>query len=387
MERGLQGHYKTTTVAGDAAEAFIPLPLPPSPSIQWSKTLRSKYDQALLMTGKLDGVSDLIPNVSIFIYMYIRKEAVLSSQIEGTQSSLSNLLLYELDEKPGVPIDDVEEVSHYVSAMEYGLKRIKEGFPVSLRLLREIHEVLLSQARGSNKNPGEFRRSQNWIGGTKPSEAIYVPPPHHHVQDLLNNLELFLHDQPESTPILVKCALAHIQFETIHPFLDGNGRLGRLLITLLLCSEGVLQSPTLYLSLYFKTHRQRYYELLNEIRLNGDWEKWLEFFADAVIDTAQQAVDTSRRIMKLIAEDKERIAELGRVSGSTIQVYEVLTQKPISSTLTIGEAVDLSPATINKCLNQLEMLGMIEEITGRKRDRVYAYSQYIKVMSEGITVS
>ena len=306
MKRELQGQYVTISTVGEHAKAFIPNPLPPVPAIDLSPELSEKFDLALLNLGRLDSVSVLLPDTSLFLYMYVRKEAVLSSMIEGTQSSLSDLLIYESEQQPGVPLDDVQEVSNYVAALNFGLKRLTEGFPLSLRLIKEIHDVLLSGGRGKEKEPGEFRRSQNWIGGTRPGNAVFVPPPADHVQECMGKLELFLHDQPVKTPVLLKAALAHIQFETIHPFLDGNGRLGRLMITLLLCSQKVLKEPMLYLSLYLKTHRDRYYELLTQVRHTGDWESWLDFFADAVIETAKQAVDTAKQLMKLSDLDEEK---------------------------------------------------------------------------------
>jgi len=227
--------------------------------------------------GRLDGMTLLLPDASLFLYFYVRKEALLSSQIEGTQSSFNDLLLYESDETPGVPLDDVREVSNYVAAMDHGLSRLRGGFPLSLRLIREIHEILLSKGRGSDKGPGEFRRTQNWVGGTRPGTANFVPPPPESLMDCLGALEKFLHNDPVPTPLLIKAALAHVQFETIHPFLDGNGRLGRLLITFLLCAEGALTEPILYLSLYFKTHRSQYYDWLQKVRIDGDWEGWLGF--------------------------------------------------------------------------------------------------------------
>ncbi|MBD3343813.1 MAG: Fic family protein, partial [Chitinivibrionales bacterium] len=296
MKRNLQGHYKTISTVGEKAQAFIPAPLPPSPSIDWAPQLREKFDQAHVALGRLDSVSRLLPDTSLFLYMYVRKEAVLSSMIEGTQSSLSDLLLFEMDEVPGVPTDDVQEVSNYVAALYHGLELLKKGFPLSLRLIREIHGVLLSKGRGSKHTPGEFRKSQNWIGGTRPGNAAFVPPPADYLMVCLGKFELFLHDQPQPTPVLLKAALAHVQFETIHPFLDGNGRLGRLLITLLLCEQKILGQPMLYLSLYFKTHRRYYYELLNNVRVHGDWEAWLDFFAEAVIITANQAVGTAQQL-------------------------------------------------------------------------------------------
>jgi len=383
MNRNLQGHYITISNIGEKAQAFVPAPLPPAPPIEWSSVLREKFDQALLALGRLDSVSVLLPDTSLFLYMYVRKEAVLSSMIEGTQSSLSDLLLFEFEHQPGVPLSDVQEVSNYVAALNHGLKRLGENFPLSLRLLKEIHSVLLSKGRGKECDPGEFRRSQNWIGGSRPGNAAFVPPPPEHLQECMGKLELFLHDQPEKTPILVKAALAHVQFETIHPFLDGNGRLGRLMITLLLCSEKVLKEPMLYLSLYFKTHRQRYYELLNEVRLTGDWEAWLDFFADAIIHTATQAVETAQQLMKLSDKDGLSINGLKRISGSAHLIHKAMLECPIASPNWIQEKTQLSAATVNACLRELENLGIVKEITGRKRNRLYSYLEYIRIMNEG----
>jgi Fic family protein len=278
------GRYEVRHVMGESVRAYVPSALPPVPAIDMTPRLQALLERATLALGRLDGLSTLLPDVSLFIYMYIRKEALLSSQIEGTQSSLTDLLLYENAAVPGVPLDDVQEVSRYVAAMTHGLNRLREDFPLSLRLIREIHEVLMRDARGGDKLPGEFRRSQNWLGGTRPGNAVFVPPPHETVLDLMSNLESFLYN--EDTPTLVKAALAHVQFETIHPFLDGNGRTGRLLITFLMCADGMLGAPTLYLSLYFKTHRARYYDLLQRVRLEGAWEEWLEFFLEGVAETA-----------------------------------------------------------------------------------------------------
>lgn len=383
MNRNLQGHYITISTVSEKVQAFIPAQLPPTPSIEWSSELREKFDQALLALGRLDSVSMLLPDTSLFLYMYVRKEAVLSSMIEGTQSSLSDLLLFEFEHQPGVPLDDVQEVSNYVAALSHGLKRLREDFPLSLRLLKEIHSVLLAKGRGKECHPGEFRRSQNWIGGTRPGTAVFVPPPPEYVQECMGKLELFIHDQPEKTPVLIKAALTHVQFETIHPFLDGNGRLGRLLITLLLCSEKVLKEPMLYLSLYFKTHRQRYYELLNEVRVTGDWEAWLDFFADAVIHTATQAVKTAQELMKLSAADGQRISALKRISGSAHLIHKAMLERPMASPNWIQEKIRLSPATVNACLRELEQLGIVKEVTGQKRNRLYSYVKYIQIMNEG----
>ena len=383
MQRELQGHYAKVSTVGESVLAFVPAPLPPDPSIDWTPELRSKFDKALLALGRLDSVSRLLPDTSLFLYMYVRKEAVLSSMIEGTQSSLSDLLLFELDQEPGVPLNDVLEVSNYVRALHYGLKRLAEGFPLSLRLIREVHGILLTKGRGSNQTPGEFRKSQNWIGGTRPGNAAFVPPPPEKVMECMGKLELFLHDKPEPTPILLKVALAHVQFETIHPFLDGNGRLGRLLITLLLCEQEVLQQPMLYLSLYFKTHSQYYYELLNNVRLTGDWEAWLDFFAEAVIVTATQAVETAQQLLDLANKDRANIIELGRAAASIVQVHRVLIEHPIATSGLIVEKTGITHATVNKALEHLVRLGIVTELTKQKRNRLFSYSRYFDIMNRG----
>lgn len=383
MKRELQGRYVTISTVGEQAQAFVPAPLPPRPPIDWTPELRSKFDQALLALGRLDSVSTLLPDTSLFLYMYVRKEAVLSSMIEGTQSSLSDLLLFELDQKPGVPLDDVREVSNYVAALDHGLRLLEEGLPLSLRLFREIHGVLLTKGRGSNQTPGEYRRSQNWIGGTRPGNAAFVPPPAEEVLECMSKLELFLHDQPEPTPVLLKAALAHVQFETIHPFLDGNGRLGRLLIALLLCEQKVLREPMLYLSLYFKTHRQYYYELLNNVRMTGDWEAWLDFFAEAVIVTATQAVETAQQLLDLSNQDRDKISGLGRAASSTLQVHRALMEHPIATSGSLVEKTGITPATVNKALGHLEQLGIVKELTAQKRNRLFSYAGYIEIMSRG----
>lgn len=383
MKRELQGRYVIISTVGEKAQAFVPSNLPPRPPIDWTPELRNKFDQALLALGRLDSVSTLLPDTSLFLYMYVRKEAVLSSMIEGTQSSLSDLLLYELDQEPGVPLDDVREVSNYVAALDHGLRLLEGGLPLSLRLLREIHGVLLTKGRGSGLTPGEFRRSQNWIGGTRPGNAAFVPPPAEDVLECMSRLELFLHDQPEPTPVLLKAALAHVQFETIHPFLDGNGRLGRLLITLLLCEQHVLRQPMLYLSLYFKAHRQYYYELLNTVRQTGDWEAWLDFFAEAVIVTATQAVETAQQLLDLTNRDRDRIMDIGRASASTLQIHRALMEHPIATSKSLVEKTGLTTATVNKSLAHLEQLGIVKELTDRKRNRLFSYADYIEIMSLG----
>lgn len=383
MNRELQGEYITVSTVGEKVKAFVPKPLPPAPPIDWSPGLRDRFDQALMALGRLDSVSRLIPDTSLLLYMYVRKEAVLSSMIEGTQSSLSDLLLFELDEEPGVPFDDVREVSNYVNALNHGLERLHGGFPLSLRLLKEIHAILLSKGRGSDRTPGEFRRSQNWIGGTRPGNAYFVPPPPKKVLDCLGKLELFLHDQPTKTPALLKAALAHVQFETIHPFLDGNGRLGRLLITLILCEHKALHEPMLYLSLYFKTHRSFYYDLLNKVRLTGDWEAWLDFFAEAVIETANQAVDTAQQVIQLADKDRELIGSLGRAAESAQKIQKAMLERPLATSGWLVEKTGLTAATVNKALTNLERLSIVKELTSQKRNRLFGYEKYIEIMNQG----
>lgn len=383
MERGLQGHYVRCSTSPEPFQAFIPSPLPPNPELVLDTDLCDWLERANRALGRLDGIATLLPETSLFLYLYVRKEAVLSSQIEGTQSSFSDLLLYETDEAPGVPLDDVREVSHYVAALDYGLKRLKEGFPLSLRLIREIHGVLLSQGRGSEKSPGEFRASQNWINGTRPGNAQYVPPPQENLMDCLGTLETFMHDQPVRTPTLIKAALAHVQFETIHPFLDGNGRLGRLLITFLLCSEGALSEPLLYLSLYFKTHRQQYYDLLQQVRLKGNWEQWLQFFLEGVVTTAEQASSSAKNILNLFESDRRRIEGTGRGAGSALQVHYMMRKKPIFSIHHLSSQLELTRPTIAAAISGLTALGIVEELTGRQRDRMFVYRDYLNLLNEG----
>jgi Fic family protein len=383
MKRSLQGKYITVSTVGETAKAFLPSPLPPVPDIEWTATLRKKFEQAHLALGRLDSIANLLPDTHLFLYMYIRKEAVLSSMIEGTQSSLSDLLMYELEQQPGAPIDDVQEVSNYVAALNHGIQRLEDDFPLSIRLLKEIHSILLSGSRGSHQQPGEIRQSQNWIGGTRPGNAVYVPPPAEQLADALSALEKFIHNRPVETSSVLKSALVHVQFESIHPFLDGNGRLGRLLITLILVSEGILQQPMLYLSLYFKTHRQTYYQLLNEVRLNGDWESWLGFFTDAIEYTANAAVDTAKQLMQLTQSDTENLQQQGRSSNTLIKLHQALLQKPIATAAWLEKSTELAPATIQSGLQKLEELKLIEELTGKQRDRVYAYKAYIAILNQG----
>ncbi len=385
MQRGEIGRYEVTSIGGERVRAFVPEPLPPNPTLVLDGPLQQALESAVLALGRLDGVSTLLPDEALFLYAYVRKEAVLSSQIEGTQSSLSDLLLFELDEAPGVPFDDVVEVSNYVAALEYGLYRLRENFPLSNRLLREIHGVLLSHGRGSGKTPGEFRRSQNWIGGTRPGNAVFVPPPHTAVPDCMATFERFLHGDGDELPVLLRAGLAHVQFETIHPFLDGNGRVGRLLVTLLLWHAGVLRQPLLYLSLYFKQNRATYYELLDQVRQTGDWEAWLAFFLEGVRQTATGAVSTAQRLSLMFQDDHNRIETTeGRRAGSVLRIHDALKARPILSLSAACRSTQLSFPTASTAMELLVKRGVAREITGKRRGRVFAYDGYLAILNEGL---
>jgi len=372
-------------LGGEVVKAFVPRPLPPVPELSIDAELREELDRAHLALGRLDSVSSLLPDPTLFLYAYVRKEAVLSSQIEGTQSSLSDLLLFEIEGAPGIPFDDVREVSNYVRALEHGVKRVRGGFPLSNRLLREVHGQLLAKGRGSRQRPGEFRTSQNWIGGPRPGLARFVPPPPERVNECMAALETFLHDQPVRTPTLLKAALAHVQFETIHPFLDGNGRVGRLLITLLLAAEGVLKEPLLYLSLYLKANREAYYEHLQRVRTDGEWEAWLAFFVRGVRQTAEEAVATAQRLARLFQEDRERIAKLGRGAGSALRVHDAFLAHPIQTVKSIEKRTGLTIPTVIAALASLAKVRLVRELTGKRRNRVFAYDPYVKILDEGTT--
>lgn len=374
------GRYIRSSVGGETVRAFVPPPLPPRPPLRMD-TLQQPLERANQAVGRLDGLASALPNLDLFIYAYVRREAVLSSQIEGTQSSLSDLLLFENHEAPGVPLEDVQEVSNYVAALRHGLKRLRSGFPLSLRLLREIHQVLLAKGRGAEKQPGEFRRTQNWIGGTRPGNAVFVPPPPELLLDCMGQLELFLHKAKE--PVLIQAGLAHVQFEAIHPFLDGNGRLGRLLITCLLCSTGALQEPILYLSLYFKKHRRLYYELLNRVRSEGAWEDWLEFFLTGVKETSEQAVVAARRIAALLRADGFKVKALGRAASSAGMVHQYAQRNPIFSIASAAEKTGLTFPTASSAVQHLRGLGILHEITKKQRRRLFVYRAYLRILNEG----
>lgn len=379
---GRLGQYRQIQSVGESYRAFVPPDLPPSPPLLLDQLypLLERASQAL---GRLDGIVSILPNIHLFLYQYVRKEALLSSQIEGTQSSFSDLLIYENEEAPGIPLDDVVEVSAYVSAIQHGLERLRSGFPLSLRLIKEIHAVLLKTGRGQDKQPGEFRTSQNWIGGTRPGNALYVPPPASEVISCLDALEKFIHKENIIFPVLVRAGLVHVQFESIHPFLDGNGRVGRLLITLMLCDAGLLKEPSLYLSLYFKTHREDYYRLLQEVRETGNWEAWMEFFLLGVEETATSAVDAANRLLQLFEEDQDRIERLGRAAPNILRLHQLLQARPVVNVQYASQELSLTQATVIKCLGRLEELGVVREITGRQRNRFYAYNAYLQILSEG----
>ncbi|MCZ2151993.1 MAG: Fic family protein [Bryobacterales bacterium] len=376
------GRYIQKSYGDETVKAFVPPPLPPKPAVSL-EPLQHLLEQANQSLGRLDGLASVLPDLHLLLYTYVRKEAVLSSQIEGTQSSLSDLLLFENDEAPGVPLADVQEVSNYVAALNHGLDRLRGGFPLSLRLIREIHQVLLSKGRGCEKQPGEFRTSQNWIGGTRPGTATFVPPPPELVLDCMDDFEKFLHQDYPGIPLLVKAGLAHVQFETIHPFLDGNGRLGRLLITFLLCAADVLREPILYLSLYFKQNRTAYYELLNRVRTKGEWEAWLDFFLTGVRDTSEQAAAAARRILAVFEDHRRKIEALGRPAASVLRVFEHMRRNPIVSIPAAAKEIGISTPTVAKSLEHMQKLGMLREATGRQRHRIFVYDAYLAILAEG----
>ncbi|QRI90159.1 Fic family protein [Delftia lacustris] len=375
------GRFIETSAAGEKVRAFVPPPLPPEPAID-VLALLEKLSLAERALGRLDGITMLLPRQELFLYMYVRKEAVLSSQIEGTQSTLSDLLRFEAEAQAGQPIDDIREVSNYVDAMMYGLERLRD-LPLSLRLIREMHGRLLQSGRGGTKSPGEFRRSQNWIGGTRPGNALFVPPPVNELGPCLDAFERFMHEDASRLPALIKAGLLHVQFETLHPFLDGNGRIGRLLVTLYLCINGVLNKPLLYLSLFLKTHRAEYYRLLQEVRENGNWEAWLDFFLTGVAQTANQAFEAATHIVDLFRQDRERIATEGERASSTLRIHDLFQLNPFLTSNQLVRQTGLSSPTVNTALADLQRLGIIEEVTGRKRGRVFSYRRYLSVLNEG----
>ena len=382
MKRDIQGTLVKCSLTSESYYAFVPNSLPPKPDIDLSEVsmLLEKANQAI---GELNGVVESSIDSSVLNYMYVRKEAVLSSQIEGTQSTLDDLLKYESEQTQGIPVDDASEVSSYVASLNYGLERIKDGFPLSLRLIREIHGILLANTRGKTKLPGEFRTSQNWIGGTRPGNARFVPVPPDRLMSVLGDLEMFMNDD-DQIPNLIKAALIHVQFETIHPFLDGNGRLGRLLITFFLCVKGVLNSPFLYLSLFFKKNRSLYYDALNSVRKDGDWENWIKFFLEGVIETAHDAKSTLIAIQNIFSVDIEKIKTLKRATDSALKVFAVFQKKPILTVAEIVKAIGGTKPTVIKSLNHLIDLGVIENNSEKKWGQMYTYKRYTDLLSADV---
>jgi Fic family protein len=370
-------------------DAFVPSPLPPVPPLDVGAELQRLQADAMLELGRLDGLTSRLPDPDHFLFAFARKEAVLSSQIEGTQSSLSDLMLFERGAVPEVPADDVKEAVNYVIALNHGLSRLRGGVPISLRVIREMHEILLRGARGGSTGAGDFRRVPNWIGGTDPSSARYVPPPPNLVPDAMDALEGFLHGDPEAFPILLRAGMAHAQFEAIHPFLDGNGRVGRLLVTMMLTAETadglqpVLGHPLLYLSLYLKRNRTEYYNRLLAVTDQGDWEGWLSFFLKGVISVARSTIDTTRRVLALLDEDRERIASLGRGGGSALRVLEMFSREVVLRIPEVVAALGMTEPTASKAVRILEAEGILTEVTGMKRNRVFAYRDFLKILNEG----
>ena len=375
------GAYVATSAGGERVRAFVPAPLPPVPPLDLPP-LMSLHERAAIAAGRLDAVAAIPPSAPDFLSMYMRKEALLSSQIEGAQSTLSDLLLLENGVAPPVEPDDIAEVSNCVAAIAHGIERIRGGFPLSLRLIREMHGIILRSERGAMKRPGEFRRSQNWIGGARPSTARFVPPPPERLDACLNALERFLHTDDAAMPPLIRAGLAHVQFETVHPFLDGNGRVGRALITLMLVEAGVLREPSLYLSLFLKSRRPDYYRLLHEVRL-GAWEGWMEFFLTGVAETAEQAVETARGLMAMFEEHRQRIATLGRAAPSALRALEVMQARPMVTIQTLADELGASFPTASGALEKLAELGIVHETTGRQRNRTYVHSEYLALLDRG----
>ncbi len=374
------GTYKNCSIGGNLPyRAFLPPPLPPNPPVGLDK-FYPLIDKANAAIGRLDGISSILPDTAIFLFFYVRKEAVLSSQIEGTQSSLSDLLRYENNETADITIDDVTEVSCYINAMDYGIDHLKT-LPLSLRLIREIHARLMNNARGGDKSPGEFRKSQNWIGGADPARARFVPPPPEDLMPCLDAFEKFLHDDTIQMPSLIRAAIAHVQFETIHPFLDGNGRLGRLLISFILCTEGLMSDPLLYLSLYFKTNRQAYYDHLQAVRETGDWESWVEFFLIGVIETATQASETAGEILHLFDSDRKKIEKAGNNTAGVLLIHAYLQKQPITGTSRVCKETKLSHPTVMRSFKVLTDLGIVSEATGRQRYKQFVYTQYLEILN------
>lgn len=384
MQRGTTGKFDVNNTTGETVRAFVPARLPPAPPLELTAPRQRLLERALLACGRLDGVSALLPDPDLFLYAYVRREAVLSSQIEGTQSSLSDLLLFEMEQAPGVPFDDVVEVSNYVAAMEHGLARLREGFPLSNRLIREIHGKLLAKGRGAKMSPGEFRRSQNWIGrpGCTLNDATFVPPPPAEMQQALSELEQYLHASEVDHPPLIRLALIHYQFEAIHPFLDGNGRIGRLLISLLLIDWGLLPLPLLYLSAYFERRRQQYYELLLAVSERGAWREWLLFFLRGVTEQAQDASIKAKGLQDLHEDWRKRLAVLGR-SNLPLRLTDHLFARPVITIPQAQQVLKVTYLSAQRAIERLVEAGVLTQLGESSYGRTYVAGEILSIIGEG----
>lgn len=380
----ITGTYERTTVGGEEVAAFIPSPLPPAdPPLALDEEARALLRSAEEALGRLDLARGMVPSLDWFIYGFVRKEAVVSSQIEGTQATLIDLLAFEAQEETGASAD-VQEVCNYIDALNFARTELasESGLPLSMRLLNQTHARLMQGARGADKLPGEVRRSQNWIGGTRPGNAAFVPPPPHALPDALSAFEKYMH-APDELPALVRAGLLHAQFETIHPYLDGNGRIGRLLVTLLLERWGLLSAPLLYLSLFFKRHREAYYRYLAAVRTDGDWEGWTRFFLEAVTTIATEAVGSARELFARVGEDRARVLAAPSSSVMAARLFEVLPSHPI---VTIARAMDLlstTRPTATKAVTTLVEAGVLAETSGKRRDRTFGYVAYLDLLRAG----
>jgi Fic family protein len=385
MARRKTGTYERTTVGGEEVSAFVPAPLPPGdPPLAVAGALIERLRAAEQALVRLELAGEMVPSLDWFLYAFVRKEAVLSSQIEGTQATLVDLLAFEAAENPGPPGADIEEVCNYLDALAYARDQLADpsGLPISMRLLNETHRRLMRGVRGADKHPGEIRRTQNWIGGTRPGNAVYVPPPPHVLADLLSRFEQYIH-AGDALPPLVRAGLLHVQLETIHPYLDGNGRIGRLLITLLLEHWKLLTKPLLYLSLFFKQHQGEYYRRLNAVRIDGDWEGWLDYFLDGVATIADEAVSSARELFALVAGDRTRALEHAGTSVAAVRLFELLPRHPIVSVAYAVKQLGVSKPTAGRAVDALEKAGVLVEITGKKRDRSWAYQSYLDRLRVG----
>ena len=384
MPKRHSGHYERTSAGGEEISAYVPAPLPPAnPPVVIEGKLADRLRLAEHAIVRLDLASEMVPSLDWFLYGFVRKEAVLSSQIEGTQATLVDLMNFEADEQ-ATPNADLEEVCNYLDALGYARAELADaqGLPLSVRLLSEAHRRLMNGVRGAGKQPGEVRRSQNWIGGSRPGNAVFVPPPPNLVPELLSALEKYLHSD-DSLPKLVRAGMAHVQFETIHPYLDGNGRIGRLLITLLLEHWQVLAKPSLYLSLFFKRHQMEYYRRLGAVRTDGDWEGWLDFFLDGVATIADEAVASARDLFALASADRGKVLQTGAASVTALRLFEALPRHPIVTVASAMKLVEASKPTATRAIEVLVEAGVLVEVTGRKRDRSFVYQAYLDRLRVG----